>query len=217
MLSMSNGIIYEASTGQRIQYLRNKYGISMEELAEAIGTSVDMLKKYEKEIIKKVPYEHIEKLAPALHTSIGYLLCWEPAMFEENNIAAEHMADEENLFEDFLDTDSEALETFWTMQAKTPEERDEVIASGAFNTHIEGYMVLALRAIGYPESEINSIRNVLQYKVFGHVTAEKARKTGEILGVIVDRGKSAPKKEPQQKSDTAVIVKFPFEKKEPGK
>lgn len=204
---MREGNTYEATTGQRILYLRDKYGISQSELAELVGTTVEMIKKYEKEIIKKVPYEQIEKMAPVLHTSVGYLLGWEPAMFNAS-LVAEQAAEEGKLFEEFLDTESEALETFWTMQAKTPEERDEVIATGAFKNHIEGYMVLTLRSIGYPESEINHIRTTLQHKIFGHVTAEDARKAGELMGISVNRSKPA-REVKKETADTAVVFAFP--------
>lgn len=195
-------MIYDVTTGQRIQYLRNKYGISLDELAEIVGVSADMIKKYEKEIIKKVPYEQIERMAPALHTSIGYLLCWEPAVFEAN-VIVEPKKDEE-----LIDAESEPSNVFFEMSAKIPEERDEIINTGVFKSYIEGYLTLTLRSIGYPESEINYIRHVLKSNVFKQVTAKEARKAGEILGVSVKR-QSTMNEAGKKSKDNGKIYIFP--------
>lgn len=166
--------------GQRIYFLRNKYGISQQDFAAAVGISIDMVKKYEKEILKQIPSYEVEKMASVLHTTAPYLYYGDAGVFHYN-IAREHMDNEENLFDEPFDD----LDLYEEMNALTPEERDKIIASGAFNKHIEGYMVLVLRKIGYPESEINSIRGVLSREVFDHVTAATARETGRLLGVVV--------------------------------
>ena len=68
-------------------------------------------------------------------------------------------------------------------------------------------MTIALRSIGYPESEINSIRNKLRNEILGQIPAESARKTGEIIGLSVKRNSPAA----TEKTDNSVIV-FPFKK-----
>ena len=45
---MGNDHLKGESIGQRIWHLRNKFGISQEDLAKLVGTSIDMIKKYEK-------------------------------------------------------------------------------------------------------------------------------------------------------------------------
>ncbi|MBR3993102.1 MAG: helix-turn-helix transcriptional regulator, partial [Anaerotignum sp.] len=65
---MGNDHLKGESIGQRIWHLRNKFGISQEDLAKVVGTSIDMIKKYEKDIITDIPYADIEKIATALHT-----------------------------------------------------------------------------------------------------------------------------------------------------
>lgn len=203
---MSNERLKGESIGQRIWHLRNKYGISQEDLADRTGTSVNMIKKYEKEIITDIPYTEIEKMASALHTLPSYLLYGKAGLFPGNK-AAEYMSDEENLLEEFLDIDIDELELMLELNDKPQEELDTMVASGMFNKHIEGYMTIALRSIGYPESEINSVRNKLRNEILGRIPAESARKTGEIIGLSVKRNSPAA----TEKTDNSVIV-FPFKK-----
>lgn len=181
---MNNDHFNGESIGQRIWHLRNKFGISQEDLAKVAGTSVDMKKKYEKDIITDIPYTEIEKMASALHTLPSYLLYGKAGLFP-GNMGAEYMADEENLLEEFLATDIDELELMLELNDKPQEELDTMVASGMFNKHIEGYMTIAMRSIGYPESEINSIRSKLRNEILGQIPAESARKTGEIIGLPV--------------------------------
>ena len=201
---MSNDCLKGESIGQRIWHLRNKYGISQEDLADRTGTSVDIIKKYEKDIIHQIPYDILEKMASALHTTSSYLLYGKAGLFP-GNMAAEYMADEKNLLEEFIDADIDELELMLELNDKPQEELDTMVASGMFNKHIEGYMTLAMRAIGYPESEINSIRNKLRNEILGKIPAESARKAGEIIGISVKRSNPTA----TDKSDKNVI-KFPF-------
>lgn len=203
---MRNKNTHGESMGQRIWHLRNKFGISQKDLAKITETSVDMIKKYEKDIITDIPYTVIEKIASALHTLPSYLLYGKAGLFPGNTVA-EYMADEENLLEEFMDADIDELELMLELNDKPQEEIDTMVASGMFNKHIEGYMTLAMRSIGYPESEINSIRNKLRNEILGQVPAESARKTGEIIGVPVKRNSPTS----TEKTDNPVIF-FPFKK-----
>ena len=203
---MSDAHFYGESIGQRLWHLRNKYGISQQDLAEIVGTSADMIKKYEKDIISQIPYDIIEKMASTLHTTASYLLYGKAGLFP-GNMAAEYMADEENLLEEFIDADIDELELMLELNDKPQEELDTMVASGMFNKHIEGYMTIAMRSIGYPESEINSIRNILRNEILGQIPAESARKAGEIIGVSVKRSNPIT----TDKSDKNVIT-FPFKK-----
>lgn len=203
---MSNDCLKGESIGQRIWHLRNKYRISQEDLADRTGTSIDIIKKYEKDIIHQIPYDILEKMASALHTTASYLLYGKAGLFP-GNMAAEYMADEENLLEEFMDADIDELELMLELNDKPQEELDTMVASGMFNKHIEGYLTLALRSIGYPESEINNVRNKLRNEILGQIPAESARKTGEIIGVPVKRNSPAS----TEKTDHSVIY-FPFKK-----
>ena len=203
---MSDNHLKGESIGQRIWHLRNKFGISQEDLAKIVGISVDMLKKYEKDIITEIPYIEVEKMADALHTPLSYLLYGKAGLFP-GNMAAQYMADEENLLEEFMETDIDELELMLELNDKPQKELDTMVASGMFNKHIEGYMTLALRSIGYPESEINSVRNKLRNEILGQIPAESARKTGEIIGLPVKRNSPAATEKP----DNSVIF-FPFKK-----
>ena len=203
---MSDNHLKGESIGQRIWHLRNKFGISQEDLAKIVGISIDIIKKYEKDIITEIPYAEVEKMADALHTPLSYLLYGKAGLFP-GNMAAQYMADEENLLEEFMETDIDELELMLELNDKPQEELDTMVASGMFNKHIEGYMTIALRSIGYPESEINNVRNKLRNEILGHIPAESARKTGEIIGLSVKRNSPAA----TEKTDHSVIV-FPFKK-----
>lgn len=192
--------------GQRIYSLRNKYGISLRDLASMTLISEETLKKYEKNILTQIPSNQIEKLALALHIPAGYLLYGKAGMYDELNIAGNHMSVEDNLYDGCIDADDDAVEVFWAMADKTPEERDTIIDSGAFNDHIEGYLTFALRYIGYPESEINHIRSTLRDNIFNHVTAEDARKTGSYIGITRKEPLSA---DITEKNNSAIVYTFP--------
>ena len=205
VLKLKKNHINQESLGQRIWYLRNKFGISQEELANISGTTVSMIKKYEKDIITQIPYAEIEKMADVLHTSAPYLLYGKAGLFQENPVA-EHMSDENTLLAEFMDIDLKEIELLLDLNDKTQKELDIMVASGMFNQHIEGYLVLAMRSIGYPESEINSARMKLRKEILGHIPAESVRKTGEIIGLSINHSSATP-------TDDKIIY-FPFRKKE---
>lgn len=57
--------------------LRKERSLTQEELAKAAGVKPQTIYKYEKGIVKNIPYERIEALASALETTPSRLLGWE--------------------------------------------------------------------------------------------------------------------------------------------
>jgi len=54
------------TTGQRIAYFRKRAGMTMEELAKAIGVKNSAINKYEKGIVTNIPIERVKLMAAAL-------------------------------------------------------------------------------------------------------------------------------------------------------
>ena len=63
--------------GERIRNLRRKKGLSLEQLADSIGTSRQTVHRYETGVIANIPHEKIEALAKALGTSPSSLMGWD--------------------------------------------------------------------------------------------------------------------------------------------
>ena len=57
--------------------LRKERGFTQEELAKAAGVKPQTIYKYEKGIVKNIPFERIEALASALDTTPSRLIGWE--------------------------------------------------------------------------------------------------------------------------------------------
>ena len=72
----------------KLKELRKSRGMTLDELAELIGTSKQTIHRYENGIITNVPPEKVESLANALGTTPGELMGWdtEPAVACENVI-----------------------------------------------------------------------------------------------------------------------------------
>lgn len=62
---------------ERIRKLRKEKGMSLEQLAEMIGTSRQTVHRYETGVIANIPHEKIEALAKALETTPSSLMGWE--------------------------------------------------------------------------------------------------------------------------------------------
>lgn len=62
---------------ERIKDLRKKRGLSLEQLAEMIGTSRQTVHRYETGAIANIPHEKIEALANALETTPSSLMGWD--------------------------------------------------------------------------------------------------------------------------------------------
>lgn len=70
----------------KLKELRKSKGLTLDELAELIGTSKQTIHRYENGIITNVPPEKVEGLANALGTTPGELMGWdtEPVTTYEN-------------------------------------------------------------------------------------------------------------------------------------
>ena len=63
--------------GEKIKFLRKSKGMSLEQLAELIGTSRQTVHRYENGTISNIPHDKIEALARALHTTPASLMGWD--------------------------------------------------------------------------------------------------------------------------------------------
>ena len=72
----------------KLKELRKSKGLTLDELAELVGTSKQTIHRYENGIITNVPPEKVESLANALGTTPGELMGWdtEPIAVPENII-----------------------------------------------------------------------------------------------------------------------------------
>lgn len=61
----------------KLKELRKKRGMTLDELAERIGTSKQTIHRYENGIISNIPHEKIEALAAALGVTPADLMGWE--------------------------------------------------------------------------------------------------------------------------------------------
>ena len=61
----------------RLKELRKQAGLTLDELAERVGTSKQTIHRYENGTITNVPPEKVESLAVALGTTPGVLMGWE--------------------------------------------------------------------------------------------------------------------------------------------
>ena len=62
---------------KKIKELRKEQGLSLEQLAELVGTSRQTIHRYENGIIANIPHEKIEALAEALRTTPASLMGWD--------------------------------------------------------------------------------------------------------------------------------------------
>ena len=63
--------------GEKIKFLRTSKGMSLEQLAERVGTSRQTIHRYENGTISNIPHDKIEALAEALDTTPSSLMGWE--------------------------------------------------------------------------------------------------------------------------------------------
>ena len=72
---------------ERIRFLRKKKGLSLEQLADLIGTSRQTVHRYETGVISNIPHEKIEAMALVLGVTPSCLMGWESQeMSSFNNI-----------------------------------------------------------------------------------------------------------------------------------
>lgn len=63
--------------GQRIKSLREKSGLTMEELAKKLGTTKQTIYKYENDIVTNIPSDRMEALSKILQCSPAYIMGWD--------------------------------------------------------------------------------------------------------------------------------------------
>ena len=71
----------------KLKELRKSKGMTLDELAELIGTSKQTIHRYENGIITNVPPEKVESLASALGTTPGELMGWDTEPATAYNLA----------------------------------------------------------------------------------------------------------------------------------
>jgi transcriptional regulator with XRE-family HTH domain len=62
--------------GKRIKFLREKAGMSQDELAQKLNTTKQTIYKYEMGIVTNIPSDKIEKMALIFHISPAYIMGW---------------------------------------------------------------------------------------------------------------------------------------------
>lgn len=72
--------------GKRLRELRKKAGLTLEALAERLGTSKQTIHRYENGTIANIPHEKIEKLAEALGVSPSEIMGWEESLSQYENL-----------------------------------------------------------------------------------------------------------------------------------
>ncbi|MBE6645182.1 MAG: helix-turn-helix domain-containing protein [Ruminococcaceae bacterium] len=70
----------------KLKELRHKAGLTLEELAEKLGTSKQTIHRYENGVIANIPHEKIKRLAEALGASPSELMGWEKSISEYDNL-----------------------------------------------------------------------------------------------------------------------------------
>lgn len=63
--------------GDRIKFLRERYKLTQDEMAEKIGTTKQTIYKYEMGLITNIPSDKIEAMARLFDVSPSYLMGWE--------------------------------------------------------------------------------------------------------------------------------------------
>lgn len=67
----------EESMSQRIKSLRKERGMTLEQVADAVGVGKSTVRKWETGMIANMRRDKISSLAKALNTTPAYLLGWE--------------------------------------------------------------------------------------------------------------------------------------------
>ena len=77
------GIIMVAN---KLKELRRKAGLTLEELADKLGTSKQTIHRYENGIIANIPHEKIKRLAEVLEVSPSELMGWDESIYSYDNL-----------------------------------------------------------------------------------------------------------------------------------
>lgn len=69
----------ENELSHKIRDLRQRHGLTLEQIAQQVGVGRSTVRKWETGLISNMRRDKIAKLAAALHTTPGYLMGWEQA------------------------------------------------------------------------------------------------------------------------------------------
>lgn len=69
--------------GLRIKKLRERKGLTQEEMAKKLNTTKQTISKYEKDIVTNIPSDRIEAIAILLDSTPEYILGWKTATEED--------------------------------------------------------------------------------------------------------------------------------------
>lgn len=164
----------QSTPGMRMKYSRKKEKMKLSELADKINVPIFVLKSYETDR-KELPYELARHIATVLHTTSGYLLGWESDPFlaevynqktNEEALFNEDFDDDEPFSddEDDWDEENESISLFYEMMYKSEEEKDEIIETGAFNSHIAGYLICTLQKLAAPQVQLQRLASCFMMK-----------------------------------------------------
>ncbi len=70
----------------KLKELRKRRGLTLEEIAERLGTSKQTIHRYENGIIANIPHEKIKRLASVLSVSPSELMGWDESAYSAGNI-----------------------------------------------------------------------------------------------------------------------------------
>ena len=76
--------------GNRIHVKRKEKKLTLEQLANSIGTSKQTIQRYESGAISNIPSDKIEKIAKLLDTSPSYLMGWDSDISSDAYIIKGH-------------------------------------------------------------------------------------------------------------------------------
>lgn len=75
--------------GERIKKLRKHHKLTLDELAERLGTTKQTVFKYENDIVTNIPSDKIETLANILNTTPAYIMGWDDEDYKNSIIHPE--------------------------------------------------------------------------------------------------------------------------------
>ena len=76
--------------GEFIQKARTDAGLTMEELAQAIGTTKQTIYKYEADIVTNIPMDKIKAMADVLNVTPTQLLGWDDSLATNEDLEMLH-------------------------------------------------------------------------------------------------------------------------------
>lgn len=85
----------EFSVGLRIKEVREKLGVTSAELARKANMKKQSIYKYERGIIRNIPYTTVKRIADALDVNPAYLVGWSTDIERPIDIAKDPVPEEE--------------------------------------------------------------------------------------------------------------------------